>query len=143
MKVQPVKKAAPGFLRRMGAVIYDLILLFGVLFLTTAMLLPLNRGMAFETDQWVYPLSLFAVSFLFYGWFWTHGGQTLGMRAWKIRVCTRDGSPFGWSHATVRFFSAIISWSACGLGFLWILFNSRKLGWHDYLSKTRVDWDGE
>ena len=132
----------PGFLRRMGAILYDGILLCGVLLFTTALLLPLNEGNAFAPDQPFYPLCLLWVSFMFFGWFWTHGGQTLGMRAWKIRVRTRDDQALGWHHALVRFLVATVSWSVCGLGFLWILFNENKLSWHDLISKTLICWDG-
>lgn len=141
MKVQTVKKLSPGLFRRLGAILYDSVLLFGVLFGTTVFLLPLNSGQAFQPDQWFYPLCLLIACFFFFGWFWTHGGQTLGMRAWKIRVCTRENLPISWNQAVVRFFTAIISWSVGGLGFLWILFNPKKLGWHDFLSRTRIDWD--
>jgi len=128
----------PGFFRRMAAILYDGIALGSLFFLTTALLLPFNQGKAFDHEQWSYPLSLLLVSFMFFGWFWTHGGQTLGMRAWKIRVCTRDDQAIGWHHALVRFVIALVSWCAGGLGFFWILFNNKKLSWHDLISKTRI-----
>lgn len=140
MTQQKVKKPAPGFFRRMGAIFYDSVLLFGVLFVATALLLPLNNGQAFERDQLFYPLYLMTVSFFFFAWFWTHGGQTLGMRAWKIKVNTLENRPIGWGQALARFILALISWGICGLGFLWILVHPRNMSWHDILSKTRVDW---
>ena len=75
----------------MAAIVYDLFLLTAVLFVATAIALPLNAGAAFTSGQYLYPVYLLAVSFLFFGWFWTHGGQTLGMRAWKIIVLNRLG----------------------------------------------------
>ncbi len=135
------KMPPPGFLRRMGAILYDGILLCSVFFLTTALLLPLNDGKAFNSGQWFYPLYLLWVSFMFFSWFWTHGGQTLGMRAWKIRLCTLDHQALGWRHALVRFVGAMFSWGAGGLGFLWVLFNEKKLSWHDLISKTQIHWD--
>jgi uncharacterized RDD family membrane protein YckC len=38
----------------------------------------------------------------------------------------------------LRFFAAILSWSAGGLGFLWILVDRDRMAWHDRLSKTEV-----
>lgn len=122
----------------MTAVCYDALLLLAVLFLATALVLPFNAGQAFSSGQYFYPLYLLTIGFIFYGWFWTHGGQTLGLRAWKIKVCNQDGSAVGWGRAGLRFSAAALSWACFGLGFLWCLFDKNRLCWHDYLSKTRL-----
>jgi len=130
--------AKPGLLRRLAAIVYDLLLLIAVLFFATAVLLPFNNGVAFSPEQIFYPLYLLLISFIFYAWFWTHGGQTLGLRAWKIAVLTLEQKPITWQQAALRFSGAILSWAAFGLGFWWILFDKNRYGWHDYLSKTAV-----
>lgn len=122
----------------MGAVIYDALLLLAVLFLATAIVLPFNAGEAFATDQYVFSLYLLAVSLVFYGWFWTHGGQTLGLKSWKIKLCGLDGGSVSWRQASIRFFMAIVSLACFGLGFLWVLFDKNRLSWHDRISKTRL-----
>jgi uncharacterized RDD family membrane protein YckC len=137
----PGVHAAPGLLRRLAAIVYDTILLAAVLFTATAAILPFNAGNAFRPDQYFYPAYLIGVSFLFFAWFWTHGGQTLGMRAWKIKVLTTDGKPLNWPQAALRFFSALLSWLFFGLGFWWILCDRQKRGWHDRLSKTMLYFD--
>jgi uncharacterized RDD family membrane protein YckC len=121
----------PGFLRRLAAIIYDLFLLLALLFFATALLLPLNAGEAFTSQQF------------FYAWFWTHGGQTLGLRTWKLKVLTLNGEPITWKQAFLRFLGAIISWAFLGLGFLWILIDKNRRGWHDYLSKTALFFDSQ
>jgi uncharacterized RDD family membrane protein YckC len=120
--------------------VYDSFLLVAVWFLATALLLPINGGQAFSSQQFFYPLYLLAVSFAFYGWFWTHGGQTLGLKAWKIKVQSLEQRPLSWKQAFVRFSAAILSWGVCGMGFVWILFDKNNCAWHDYLSKTRLFW---
>ena len=135
-----VKVTAPGFLRRLAAISYDFMLLVAVLFLATVIALPINGGEAFTSHQSLYPLYLLTVSFVFYGWFWTHGGQTLGMRAWKIKLISDQIGAVTWSQAAIRFVVAIISWAFIGLGFFWSLFNPQRLCWHDSLSKTRLHW---
>ncbi|TAN68933.1 MAG: RDD family protein [Methylobacter sp.] len=135
----PISK--PGFLRRLAAILYDLLLLIAVLFVATALLLPLNAGEAFTAQQFFFPLYLLLVSFLFYAWFWTHGGQTLGLRAWKIKLLTLEGKPISWKQALLRFMAAILSWGFCGLGFLWILVDENQRSWHDRLSKTELFFD--
>lgn len=135
--------SAPGFLRRLAAILYDLFLLIALLFVATALLLPLNGGEAFTAQQFFYPLYLLIISFLFYAWFWTHGGQTLGLRAWKIKVLTLDMKPISWKQALFRFAVAILSWGLFGLGFFWILIDKNRLSWHDHLSKTAMFFDAQ
>lgn len=132
----------PGFFRRFAAQSYDLFLLLALLFLATALLLPFTDGEAISARQTlIYRIYLVVISFFFYGWFWTHGGQTLGMRAWKIKVLTLDQKPINWKQASLRFATAIVSWGLFGLGFLWILLDKNRRGWHDHLSKTALFFD--
>ena len=134
----------PGFFRRLAAQIYDLFLLLAVLFFATAMLMPFTAGVTFTAQQIIiYRVYLVAVSFLFYGWFWTHGGQTLGLRAWKIKVLTLDKKPISWNQALLRFVTAIVSWGCFGLGFLWMLVDKNRCSWHDHLSKTALFFDAQ
>ena len=72
----------------------------------------------------------------FFVGFWTHGGQTLGMRAWRIRVLTTNGEPLTKRQAIVRYCSAGLSWLAAGLGYLWIVVDADNRSWHDRLSGT-------
>nr|WP_256452041.1 RDD family protein [Methylobacter sp. S3L5C] len=134
--------SAPGFLRRLAALIYDLFLLIALLFLATALLLPFTTGEAVSVQQLlIYRIYLLVISFFFYGWFWTHGGQTLGLRAWKIKVLTFDQKTINWYQALLRFATAIVSWSFFGLGFLWILMDKDQRSWYDHLSKTALFFD--
>ena len=129
----------PSLIRRLAAIIYDVLLLISVLFVATALILPFNAGQAISDSQMkFYWLYLLTISFIFYGWFWTHGGQTLGLRAWNMQVLTNQGERITWLHAFLRFSIAIFSWSALGLGFFWSLMDVDKRCWHDKLSKTAL-----
>ncbi len=126
-----------GLIRRLMAILYDLLLLFALLFIATGIALALNQGNAIEPGQPIYPFyvsSLLVVSFVFFGWFWTHGGQTLGMKTWKMKLQQNNGHPVTWLLAFIRFTTAIISWSAAGLGFFWSLFHPQRRTWHDIAS---------
>lgn len=128
--------ASPGFIRHMAIVAYDGLLLVALLFLATALILPFNKGEAFTSSQYFFPLYILLVSYLYYGWFWVHGGQTLGMKTWKIKIQTLDRKPITWPLALKRFLLAIISWGFVGLGFLWKFVDKNQLSWHDHGSKT-------
>jgi len=137
---RPDISSRPGLFRRLGAIFYDCLLLTGLLFLATALVLPVNNGEAFSSSQFYFPVYLLIISFLFFAWFWTHGGQTLGMRTWKIKISTTNNQPISWNQAAVRFFAAVLSWGIFGVGFLWVLFNKDNNSWHDILSKSHVCW---
>ncbi len=132
--------AKPGFMRYVAVLIYDLCLLIALLFVATALILPFSSGKAIS-EPIFYPLYLVGVSFLFYGWFWTHGGQTLGLRAWKIKVLTDNHEVITWHQAFVRFIVSLFSWGFLGLGFLWILVDKNHRSWHDIASKTGLFLD--
>lgn len=129
----------PSLLRRLVAILYDSLLLCGILLLVS-LPLPLIPQAIYQMwwVQLLVQLYLLVCCLLFFGWFWVHGGQTLGMRAWRIRVVQLDGSGLSWRVATIRFFAAIASWLILGLGFLWVLFDKDKKSWHDHLSRTRL-----
>ncbi|GMR07529.1 MAG: hypothetical protein BMS9Abin26_0532 [Gammaproteobacteria bacterium] len=124
--------------RRLAAIAYDLLLLIAILFVATIPLVAINRGHSIVEGDPLFTLYLTVVIFLFYGWFWTHGGQTLGMRTWRVKVQTRDGKTLTWGQAFVRFIAAAVSWLVFGLGFVWSLFDKDKLTWHDRFSETEL-----
>lgn len=127
-------------MRRLGAILYDTLLLGGVVFAATLVALPFNGGSAFTAGQYGFSIYLLSVSFIFFGWFWTHGGQTLGMQTWKIRIYSDTGAPLTWKQSLVRFLASILSWATLGMGFLWVIASPTKRAWHDLLSGTRIDW---
>ena len=125
----------PGIARRLAAIFYDCLLLFAVLFAATGLLLPFV-GSAIAPDNPLYTTYLLTVAFAYFGWFWTHGGQTLGMRTWKLRVCHAEGGTLNWSLALARYLAAALSWLLLGAGFIWALVDREHLTLHDRLSKT-------
>ncbi len=126
-----------GLMRRLMAIIYDLFLLLALLFIATSAFMVFNQGNAIVPGQPLYAFyvsGLLIISFCFYGWFWTHGGQTLGMKTWKMKLQQKNGHPVTWQLAFIRFITAMLSWSAAGLGFFWSLFNPQRRTWHDIAS---------
>lgn len=128
----------PGLARRMAAIAYDTLLVTAVLFVATAVLLALTGGEAIRPGSGWYSAYLMAVSFVYFGWFWTHGGQTLGMRSWRLRLVGAGDNGATWRQALLRFVGAGVSWLAFGAGFLCLLVDPQRLTWHDRISATRV-----
>lgn len=131
---------APSLLRRLGAVLYDTLLLAALLMLASFLYVPLvDQALAPPFNRALYQLYLLAISLAYFCWFWVHGGQTLGLRTWRLRLMARDGGAVTWMQAVRRFLAAIVSWLCLGLGFLWVLVDHReKLAWHDRFSGTRL-----
>jgi uncharacterized RDD family membrane protein YckC len=128
-----------GLLRRFGAILYDTLLVLALLFLVTIPFIAARGGEPVETNgNRVYQLTIMLVVFFFFTIFWSRSGRTLGMQSWGLQLETRDGKVPAFSVATVRFFAAMLSWLALGLGFLWQLWDKDKLTWHDRLSGTRL-----
>jgi uncharacterized RDD family membrane protein YckC len=130
-------------IRRLAAMVYDAVLLIGVFFIATLAWVFLQKGQAVSPNTLAFDSYLFTVSYLFFGWFWTHGGQTLGMKAWKIRLTRQDRKPISWKAATIRYFAATLSLLAVGAGFLWALVDRKKRTFHDWLSNTQITRTGQ
>ena len=127
-----------GLLRRLGALFYDTLVLLALWMLGTALTLLFTGGQAVPPGNPVYQTFLLILSFAYFGGFWHRGGQTVGMKAWRLRVRTRGGRGLTWTHALLRFFGAIGSWLVIGLGFSWSLFDREGLAWHDRFSDTEL-----
>jgi len=96
--------------RQLAAAFYDGLLLLAILFLASALTVPLTSRGIIATDSLFISMYIFVVCFLFFGWFWTHGGKTLGMRIWHIKLLRRDGTPVSWAQAFARFITALPAW---------------------------------
>lgn len=70
---------------------------------------------------------------------WRRGGQTLGMRPWRLRLVAADDAPTPtWAALWIRYAVGTVSLLAGGLGFWWTLWDRDGLGWHDRASGTRL-----
>lgn len=134
----PSDPPSPGLLRRFAAIFYDSLLLLSVLFFASVPVLVLTRGEAVPPGHPLYTAYLVALSFIYFSWFWTHGGQTPGMRAWKIQLRSQNGGPVTWRQTSIRFLCAVPSWVFLGAGFFWALVDRNQLTWHDRLSRTML-----
>ena len=131
-----------GLLRRLGAMLYDALLLLALWFLATVPFIAIEGGESIEPGSGPlhigYQLTLIGVAYGFFVGFWCHRGRTLGMQSWGLQLQTADGKLPSVGAATIRFFAAVLSWLPLGLGFLWQLWDAERLTWHDRLSGTRL-----
>lgn len=131
-----------GLVRRLVAMFYDALLVCAVAMIAVAITLPLSGGEAVANhaglQRTAMQLWIVLVTGGFFTGFWVYGGQTLGMKAWGMRIVRADGSPLRWRDAVLRFAWAVPSLVPAGLGLLWMVFDRERLAVHDRLSGTRV-----
>lgn len=98
---------APGLRRRLACFAYEGVLLFGVV-----MLAGLAYGLVTQQKHALVGMHglqifVFAVLGLYFGWFWSHGGQTVAMKTWRVRVLTKNGVALSPTRALCRY---LLSW---------------------------------
>jgi len=130
------------FIKRLMAMVYDSLLVIALWMIIGGIGVALNNGEAISLETSphstvaLFNSALFCATFLFFGFFWTRNGQTLGMLAWHLRVQTLAGGRLSWRQALLRFFLAIPSLGLFGLGLIWMLFTDERLSLHDRWSGT-------
>lgn len=75
---------------------------------------------------------------IFYCYFWIRAGQTVGMKAWRLKLISTTDSPLTIPQCVLRFFLGLISLACGGIGFLWVLIDKNNDTLHDKLCKTRM-----
>jgi len=126
---------------RLAAAIYDLFPLLALWMATAGVVLLAAHG---EVDvahpELAYRLTLrsalLVVTAAYFVVSWARGGQTIGMRAWRLRLVDASGQALPWPRCVLRFVVACISLAALGLGFLWCLVDARNRAWHDLVARS-------
>jgi uncharacterized RDD family membrane protein YckC len=100
---------APALKRRLAAFVYEGVLLFGVVMVGAYLYTAGSRLWRPDADPFTLGLQafLFILLGLYFGWFWSHGGQTVAMKAWHVRLVDTRGDPVSLRRALLRY---ILSW---------------------------------
>lgn len=142
-----------GFVRRLLAMIYDTLVATAVgmcaaMVMIVTLVVMLKNG-TLDLQGYAEPADLIQASFGyklliqtwvglwiagFFLWFWRRGGQTLGMRAWRLRIYSTVEEPMTWSRLFIRLVASL-----GGLGTLLVLFDFKnKQSLQDRLAQTEV-----
>jgi len=142
-----------GFIRRLLAMVYDTLVATAVgmcaaMVMIVTLVVMLKNG-TLDLQGYAEPADLIQASFGyklliqtwvglwiagFFLWFWRRGGQTLGMRAWRLRIYSTVEEPMTWPRLFIRLFASL-----GGLGTLLVLFDFKnKQSLQDRLAKTEV-----
>lgn len=145
--------------RRLGALLYEAVLLFGVCFFISALLHTLLPSA--DDQPWVLQLGLFIALGAYFSYCWHKTGQTLAMKTWRLKVVSTDSMRISWRTALLRYCAAwffllpaivliqiiqlprmtalalyavsfLLAWSIA-------LFNSQRMTLHDWVARTRIE----
>lgn len=153
MENKPEVAPRAGFFKRLAAMVYDvlvavavgmcaaLVIIITLLILFETQLISKPEGVEFNQlmqDSLLYKsiIQAWVVAWVvgFFLWFWKNGGQTIGMRAWRLRMFAMDEKPVGYGRLLLRMLSAFL-----GLGTLFVLIDFKnKLALQDRVSKIEV-----
>jgi len=122
--------------RRLMSILYDCVAVFGVCFAAGAIAVAARHGDPVSPGSWWFTGYLTLATYAYFAYSWRRG-QTLGMRAWKLRVAdAATGAPPTWQQILVRFAIALIGWVPAGIGYWRSLWDERRRTWHDIASRT-------
>jgi uncharacterized RDD family membrane protein YckC len=142
-----------GFFRRFAAIIYDWLVAIAVGMVAAMVILAVlmilfqtqvlgNQGYAHFSELVEHSLMVKSVIqvwvmfwiVVFFAWFWKNGGQTIGMRAWRLRLFTLDDSVLTYPRVLLR-----MTFSFLGLGTVLVLLDVKnKLALQDRIARTQV-----
>ena len=138
-----------GFFRRLGAWVYDFLIVIAILLLATLIALALQAGLTasgllvlpqgtepseFLRSNLLFQAYLFFCLFGFFIWFWRRGGQTAGMKTWRLKLQSLDGNRLTHQQCVIRLITSLF-----GLGNILIFWpGTNKRSLQDICSKTEV-----
>ncbi len=97
----------PGLRRRLACFVYEGVLLFGVLMVAGFVYGLLTQQRHALVGMHGLQVFVFLVLGTYFSWFWSHGGQTVAMKTWRIRLLMQDGQPVPTARAAMRY---VLSW---------------------------------
>jgi uncharacterized RDD family membrane protein YckC len=137
--------------RRLAAMVYDTFNVMAICLLLAAVLIPAFSHLANNGDpigELPIPVAasyFFTIIFFFYATFWRRKRQTLGMKAWGLKIANelKPEQPLSIGQCMLRIAIGFFSIGLGGLGFWWALWDKQEKTWHDHASFTRIVFDPE
>ncbi len=133
LKSATLSSITPSVFRRLASMLYESLVLGAVMFVAALIFILLRNPQAPGAMPF-FQAYLLLVMLGYFSWFWTHGGQTVAMRAWRFRVERADGRPLRFAQASVRF---ALAWFL-PVSIVWAWFDRDKQFLHDRLARTRL-----
>lgn len=130
--------------RLLGVIFYDLLVIVTLLLSATSILFIFLSIIGFappEPHNINFRIYLFTVIYAYYYICWTYipKNQTIGMRAWNIRLVNNiSNKPLSYSQTLLRIIGGILGFISFGLGYFLIFCNKQRKSLADYLSDSQL-----
>ena len=118
-----------GFLKNLIVCVYDLLLLFSILFFASFPFVIYFDNQSFG-DNIIYRIYLGIIIVSYYTYFWKTHGQTLGMKSWKVYIINNNNGEITFKQCIIRILFALLG------GHVTMLVGYQSV--HSYLSKTSI-----
>jgi uncharacterized RDD family membrane protein YckC len=163
----PGDQKSASIARRLGALLYEALLLTAMAFVAGFLFLPLVSGTGASPHTLTVPPppvrsmmfgALVAGAAIYYGWCWSDGRRTLPQKTWRLRLVGRHGRPVTRRQALARYFAAWIgptmalvafaAWQEStharsalaflALNYVWAIVDPERQFLHDRIAQTRI-----
>lgn len=128
---------APPLRRRIAAFLYEGVLLFGLVMVVGLIYsIAVNQRHGLQGRQGMMVVQFLSLS-VYFMWLWTHGGQTLALKTWQLRLVTATGGALSPLRALIRYLTSWL-WLLPPLVLIWLM------GWHNKsaITATVLGWMG-
>jgi uncharacterized RDD family membrane protein YckC len=124
--------------RRLASLVYEALLLAALLWCAALVFRVLENALVIVHLRFAFQVYLVAVTCAYFVWQWTHGGQTLPMKTWRMRLTRPGGEAVPRRLALARYAVALCGTLAFGAAFLWAAVDRERLFLHDRIAGTRI-----
>ncbi len=122
----------------MAALLYELVLVIALVMAAGAIALPVSHLLDPALTRPLFQLLALAALGAYFVYCWSHSGQTLPMKTWRLRLVLASGDALTGRDAWRRFVFAVPCVAAGGVGYLWALVDRERQFLHDRLAGTRI-----
>lgn len=131
--------AAPASLgRRFLAILYEVFPVAGLVWTSAFGYFAFEHALGVAHVRPVFQAFLVIVMGVYFVWQWVRGGQTLAMKAWRLKLVGVDGAPLTLGRAIFRYVIALAGTLLVGVTFLWGFIDRDRAFLHDRIAGTRI-----
>lgn len=124
--------------RRLLCLIYDALLLVALILFAGGVAAAISQLLSPDHIRLITQATILTICPGYFAWQWIHGGQTLPMKTWRIRLESTDGGAITPTQALFRSALAVIGYLLIGISVFWTLVDRDRQFLHDRLSGTRL-----
>jgi uncharacterized RDD family membrane protein YckC len=126
--------------KHFAAFLYDVFPILGIFIMTSLIVMFIKQGEIVDQHTLWFDTLIALELALYYIYSWKVGGQTIGMRAWHIKIVPNNVNQtnLSWAQAIIRFFIGTLSTILCGAGLFWKIVSNNNQSWMDISSQTKT-----